>query len=579
MENFYLEVNEEFFSIIDRIKRSRDRKITLIVPVGLPSLRSIINLKILKEEALSLGKDVALVTADTLIKRLAQQVNLIILDKIQEEPQSLKLSEEKRQVEFENKFGGTKKIISDIVVKRVIRKPTVEEKPVFVPESEEVKETEEEIVPQSYIPKQEFRDLGEKEQQFDEFFIKKRKDKKKEELFYKTEPRKEKPSFKFFTFKRFIIFLIFILFVGGGFVLYFILPKAQVIINPQKEDIKFETEIIADKSIDSINLENSKVPAQVFQIETEDSRKFPTTGEKDVQEKAKGVITVYNQYSSSEQSLVKTTRFRSENGKIFRLIETVVIPGAIVEEGKIIPSSKEVAVEADEPGDAYNIGPSKFTIPGFEGTPKYASFYGQSVEPMAGGAKGIMKVATKQDIEGATQIVSLELKNKVKEEFKKKIPSDLKMLDDGQVLEVIESDSTLDTDDPGKEFTITVKVKAWGLAFKENDVLVIIKEEIKDKISTDKFLIPSTIKVNYKNVKVDSAKGKLNFICQIEAKTAWNLDESELKSELSGKNEIEVRKYLSSLPEIETAKVIFWPFWVKSIPQNKNKIKIIIKPE
>ena len=566
MENFYLESNEEFFSIIDRIKRSRDKRITLIIPSGLSALRSIINLKILKEEALSLGKDISVLTADNLIKKLAQQVNLVVLDKIQEERRIPDSSEELRQLEFERKLKSGKRIVSDIVRAKETTKPLAEE-PILYPEIEKI---EEPAAPK--ISPEEFRDLGEKEKQFDELFIKKKKEEEVEEV-------KERPSFRFFTAKRVVAFLILLLLIGGGFVLYFILPKAQIIINPKKEDIQFEAEIVADKNIDSIDLANNKIPAQVFQLETDDSRKFPTTGEKEVEEKAKGTILVYNQYSSSEQTLVKTTRFRSEDGKIFRLIDTVVIPGASIEEGQIIPSSKEVTVEADEAGEAYNIGPSKFTIPGFEGTAKYAGFYGVSTEPMAGGAKGKMRVVTKQDIEGATEIVSLELKNKAKDEFTKKIPAELKMLENSQVLEVVESESTLGADEPGKEFTITVKVRAWGLAFKEGDVLSLIKENIKDKISEDKFLISSSIKVNYKNTKVDSARGKANFTGLVEARTAFKLSEEKIKNDLAGKNEIEVRRYLSSLAEIESAKVIFWPFWVKSIPQNKNKIKITIKVE
>lgn len=572
MENFYLESNEELFSIIDRIKRSRDKRITLIIPSGLQALRSIINLKILKEEAISSGKDIAIITADSLIKKLASQVNLIVLDKVSDS------IEEKRQVEFEKRLSPRKKVISDIVVKRTVgrAKPSFEE-PVFIPEPEKVEE--EKVKPEDFG--EEFRDLGEKEEQFEGLFRKKKEEQKKKEkeILYQPEPKRERTSFRFFTAKKLITLLIVLVLVGGGFVLYFFLPKAQIIINPKKEDIRFEAEIVADKNIDMVDLKNDKIPAQVFQIETEDSRKFPTTGEKDVEEKAKGTITVYNQYSSSEQTLVKTTRFLAESGKIFRLTENVIIPGATIDEGKIIASSKEVTVEADETGEAYNIAPSKFTIPGFEGTPKYTAFYGQSAEAMKGGAKGKMRVATKSDIDGATQIVSLDLKNKVKDEFNKKIPIDLKMLDNSQVLEVVSTDSTLEPDDPGKEFTITVKVKAWGLAFKENDALSLVKELIKDKISQDKFLIASTIKLAYANTKVDSTKGTANFTTQVEAKTAWQIDEDKLKHDLMGKNEIDVRKYLSSLSEIDTAKVIFWPFWVKSIPKNENKIKIVIKTD
>lgn len=550
MENFYLEVSEELFSILDKIKKSHDDDVTLVVPRGLSALRSIINLRILKEEAISSGKDLSIVTGDTLIKKLAQQAGLRILDReIREKkddwPEQLKEGGEIRpQVKAEPEIKK-RRIISDIVKPSEVKEKEIE--PEKIPEREEVIE-EEPIIEEESEPS----------------FVK---------------APKTRPSFKFFTKKRLITSGIIVCLIVLIFISIFVLPRAQVSINPKKEAIRFETEITANKNINSINFADSSIPAQIFQLETEDSKKFPTTGEKDIEEKAKGTIVVYNQYSSSDQALVKTTRFLSEQGKLFRLIETTVIPGATIEEGEIIPSSKEVEVAADEPGEAYNIGLSEFTIPGFEGTPKYTSFYGKSIEPMTGGAKGRMRVATQEDIEGALEIVSLELRNKVQEQFNKKIPDELKLLKETQSLEVIDSSSSLKADEPGKDFVVTVKVKARGLAFKEEDILNLVEKNIGDKISKNKVLLPSTIKVSYLDTELNLDEGKANFSCQIKAESAWRVDESQIKNNLAGKGEIEVRKYLSSLSEIEGAKVIFWPFWVKKIPKNKDKIKIIIDTE
>lgn len=573
MEKFYLETDEDFFTVIDRIKRSRDNRIVLIVPSGFSALRSIINLRILKEESISLNKDVAIITSDSLIKKLAQQVNLTVADRIKEDTRQNEW-ENKRQREFDNKFKPGKKIISDIV-----RGPKPERPAPIRKVEPEIEETTYEPIEDSSAG-EELRDLGDKEEQFDELFMKKRKESKE----YKKEkepeiyfPEKEKPSFRFFTFKRLIFLFVVLLIISGGFFLYFVLPKAEISIETKKDSVNFETEITADKNVGSVDKENGIIPAQVFQIEVEDTRTFPSTGEKDVSEKARGKITIYNQYSSSEQTLVKTTRLRSESGKVFRLTDTVIIPGATIEEGKIVPNNREVYVEADEAGEAYNIGSSKFTIPGLEGTPKYTGFYGESTSAMTGGAKGKMKVATQGDIDGATQIVSLELKSKAEEEFIKKIPAELKLLESSQVLEIVESTSSLKADQPGKEFIIKVKAKAWGMAFKEEDVIAVVKENIGNKVSADKFLIPTTIKLNYGKSKIDASQSRAIFSCQVEAEAGWNIDENKLKNDLAGKNEIDVRQYLSSLAEVEVARVVFWPFWVKKIPSNKDKIKIIIE--
>ena len=568
-----MEIDEDFFSVIDRIKRSRDNRIVLIIPSGFAALRSIINLRILKEESISLNKDIAIITSDSLIKKLSQQVNLAVVDRIKEDVKQNEW-ENKRQKEFDRRFGSGKKVISDI-----IRSPKTERMAPIRKVESEIKETTYESIKDSSTG-EEFRDLGDKEEQFDELFLKRGKEtkkyeKEKEQGIYFSE--KEKPSFKFFTLKRLIFLFTILLLVGGGFFLYFVLPKVEISISPKKEPVNFEAEIVADKNIGSIDKENGIIPAQIFQIETEESRIFPSTGEKDVSEKARGKITIYNQFSSSEQTLVKTTRLRSESGKIFRLTDTVIIPGATIEEGRIVPNSREVYVEADEPGEAYNINSSKFTIPGLEGTPKYTGFYGESTSAMAGGAKGKMKVATQEDIDGATQVVSLELKNKAQEEFIKKIPKELKLLESSQVLEIIETTSSLKADQPGKDFIVKVKAAAWGMAFKEENVIAVIEESIGSKISADKFLIPATIKIDYGKSKIDTTKSKATFSCRVEAEAGWNIDESKLKNDLAGKNEIDVRQYLSSLAEIDVAKVVFWPFWVKKIPSNKNKIKIIIE--
>ena len=49
-----------------------------------------------------------------------------------------------------------------------------------------------------------------------------------------------------------------------------------------------------------------------------------------------------------------------------------------------------------------------------------------------------------------------------------------------------------------------------------------------------------------------------------------------IKRKLVGLDEVEVRKYLSNQPEIEKSKVSFWPFWVKHMPKQEKKVKIII---
>lgn len=388
-----------------------------------------------------------------------------------------------------------------------------------------------------------------------------------EELFAQ-KPKKSK--------KKIFAFLGILCIVILGTVGYFVLSKAEIIIKPKTETMQFKTDLSIDKNVAFIDLESSKIPAQFFQVEKEDQKEFPATREKEVQEKASGIITVYNQYSSAPQTLVKGTRFISEKEKLFRTVETIVIPGAQIEEGKIIPNSIDVRAEAAEPGKDYNIGPSSFTIPGFKGTPKYEGFYGRSAQPMSGGAIGRVKVVSAEDIQAAKDILTAELKKKAKEDLGKKVPSDLNILKDTSIEEVEESSSSVEANQAADKFTIRVKVMAKVLGFSENDAISLINSNLKEKISGDKTLIKESIKINYVVTDVNLDKGTARLSCEVKENLSWRVDVEQIRRELAGKDEAGVRQYLASRSEIESAKVIFWPFWVKSIPSNEKKIKITI---
>jgi len=101
--------------------------------------------------------------------------------------------------------------------------------------------------------------------------------------------------------------------------------------------------------------------------------------------KSTGEIMLFNEYSSETQNLIASTRFLSSDGKTFRSIEDMIVPGATFNGNEIIPSSINIEVVADHIGADYNIGPSSFTIPGFKGSDKYSGFYGKSNMPMNGG--------------------------------------------------------------------------------------------------------------------------------------------------------------------------------------------------
>ncbi|NMB92510.1 MAG: hypothetical protein GYA31_02720 [Parcubacteria group bacterium] len=165
--------------------------------------------------------------------------------------------------------------------------------------------------------------------------------------------------------------------IGLFYYLGFIaLAKVDINLTAKKLNLSLDSlPVVIDKNITESNYSQRVIPGNLFVFTESDEQEFKSTGQGKDESKAKGVITIINNYSTSPQILVATTRFETSDGKIFRLDSRIVIPGATTKDGVLQPASIDVNVTADQPGPDYNIPactePCKFTIPGFKGTDKF----------------------------------------------------------------------------------------------------------------------------------------------------------------------------------------------------------------
>jgi hypothetical protein len=133
---------------------------------------------------------------------------------------------------------------------------------------------------------------------------------------------------------------------------------------------------------------------------------LPKNSVKKVSARAGGEITIYNNFGAQSQKLIKGTRFSTSDGKIFRIQDSVTIPG----KSGSSPGSVKARVVADSEGEEYNIGPTRFSIPGFKGSPKYEGFYGESSKNMSGGSSGKSVDVSDLDMEKGKETVREKIK-------------------------------------------------------------------------------------------------------------------------------------------------------------------------
>ncbi len=388
----------------------------------------------------------------------------------------------------------------------------------------------------------------------------------------KGEPKPAKPQ----RFRRWPTIAIGIAIVVIGIIAYATLGSAKIIIQPRKDTVDFKLDVKASPEFSGVVTETNQVPGQEFSVEKEVSDTFPASGEKTVAQKAHGMITIYSNAVGKPQRLVATTRFEAQNGLIFRIQQTVTVPGATqLAGGKIAPGSLEVEVWADKPGPEYNIGPTSFTIPGFKGSPQYTQFSAISTAAMVGGIIGPSKVVTEEDFSKAQQQLEQKLREAISLELKDKI-LDLKVI--GQDTLNIETPVVnAKAEEAAPELKMSIRGSIHTVAFKEEDLDKLIDEYLKKKNGSGFDRAHSKLDKAYENVIYNSTDKNLTFTLHVTGTAAASIDQEKVISDILGMRQDMIKTYFNGVPEVSSVKIVLSPFWVNSIPLDPKRVKISIE--
>ena len=547
MRKININKSDEAASIVEKIIEAESNEVILIIPRFSQLADSLNNFHLLKREADAVGKKIYIESVDNRVVELAELSGIEAInpffvknkrqfsDIIPKKEKILKKSAHTdAQKDYEYEFADThdqKSLAGQSKIKSFFKSKSA---------VEEIKELEEKKVLQN-IPSS-----------------------------YQQDEEEREPIFKLSHLK-----------LGAGAVLLGLvvysaivfLPKADLNIITKKTEWAYNDSIVTQVSAES-NFKTLTIPNQKFTSTKSTSMEFLATGKKQVSDKATGIITIYNSYSSEPQTLVQDTRFLSPEGKIFKLKQRIVVPGAKISEGKILPSSIDAAVIAEKAGEEYNIGPVKlYTIPGFKGSPKYDAFYGESKESMKGGFVGEVSYPTAADLADATKKIKEVLEGGLKNDLESQIPSDFKTLEGASAFSLLKQENNQEVNNAGN-FSILAEAEMTIIAFREVDLINVLKQRAESE--EDDIYEVKSYTLDYGIARMDVSAGRLSFPVDYKALLSYKIDIEKLRSEIMGQTEVELKKIIFSLPGLDTANVSLWPFWVKKVPNKLNRINITV---
>ena len=550
----YLEIDEEITSIIDRLRKTQESEIHLVVPKEAALIQSIVNLKLLKKQADNLGKQIQIITHDKVGRNLAEQVGLHSASKVGEQikvPAREAATEAEKDIRFKAEApksegvgiptdnGGKKEPIVDDTKEIVFKKGAVlsSEEKAAVKESQTKAKGE---------PKAE--EKGSTKKRSSDFL-----------------PR--------FPHKKFALIAAILILILGIF-LYIFVPMTNVKLKIAAEQQNLKTDFTVDKNTNSINQSADTIPGDFISANQTITKKYQATGKQDVGTKAQGSVTIANTYSTVPQTLVAGTRLTS-NGLTYRTLSDVTVPGYTDNGNGPVAGTAPVSVTADSPGDQYNTSSGTFKIPGFAGTAEYDKMNGSVTSAINGGTSKQVTVVSSTDITNAQDSFANDAKGEITKDGQNKLKSNETLNDKAEKITVGSMSVSNNAGDQTDSFTISAPASFTGLAYNKDDLNQMAYNSMKSKAGSGKQVLEDKLDNTSVTINnVDLSGGTISGEVSANLHLGTKIDENQLKTSISGDGQQKAEDYLKGLDGVQSVELDFFPSFLHQVSRIKSHIYI-----
>ncbi|MDO8514090.1 MAG: hypothetical protein Q7S50_00940 [bacterium] len=307
----------------------------------------------------------------------------------------------------------------------------------------------------------------------------------------------------------------------------------------------------------------------------EDSEVVPAKGSTHVEDKASGSITVYNDYSTASQRLIKNTRFETPDGLVFRTPADIVVPG----KRGTVPGQVNVTIIADQAGEKYNIGAiARFTLPGLKSSPDmYAKIYAKSSVAMTGGFVGEQPGTEPGALDKGRAAIRSRFQDKANEAAAAKATSDVFALP-----AALSYQSLPNTTEAGGSVRIHEKAHVEIILLSVDAFAQAVAQSSSANIENGSMTLKTNEDFVINNMSATSSilgTDSLHLSVSGTALLVWKVDAGALAAALAGRDQGAFQTIVNGFSSIQEANARIEPFWKNSFPANAEDIKVkVVEP-
>lgn len=542
----YIDVDDDVTAIIGKIKKAKEKIVALVPPKRAGALQSAVNLRLLERMAKNDKKQLVLITNNQALVALAANAKIPVAKNLQSKPE---LAEIPAIVvdDGDDIIDGSELPVGDHAssVKGKAAAGAAGAGAARATRNETIDTTDIDIDDDKFATAA---------------------------VAAKTAPSKAKNRPKIPNFDSFRKKLFFG--IAGGVALVALLiwmfvfaPAAAVIITASTTPQTVSANVRLGGT-EATNFEQGVVTSVSQQEQKDETIEFDATGQKDLGEKATGTVRFSTGTFAGLGTIPAGTRITSSGGSVFLTDKAVTL----AYQGGSSASGTTTVTAADS-GTKYN-GASGSASGAPSGVS--ASFVGTT----SGGTTNIVKVVSADDVERAMGEILGKTTDDQRDALAKKFTNGEIVVDGSFVVDRKEpvSSPAVDAEAPTGKATLTVATTYSIQAVPKAELDTYLKASLNSKIDegTQKVYDTGINEATLSNYQ-KSEDGVMTSTVNADGSVGPEINENEIKEQVKGKRYGEVQQTLQSQDGIQDVDVQFSYFWVRTVPNNTDKITIEFK--
>lgn len=346
-------------------------------------------------------------------------------------------------------------------------------------------------------------------------------------------------------------------------------PKATITVTPRSAILSFTDMTFTASKDGAAGVKYTLTPVVISETAS-----VAAAQKKLVQAKAHGTITVQNTAQKASQRLIKNTRFESTAGKIYRIRESIVVPGFTEKDGKVIPGTLTVEVYADEEGLAYNLREGTLTVPGLKDKADlYAGITAKVSAPIAGGSSGTRFVITDMERQSVVKTMEAKLLSRARDAATAQLPTNAVAVTGGEDYTFRD----LPDEEDGTNIIVGREITYNRMVFDGRELAEYFRTKSSQADLPDSPAHVTNIRDITLALEKDEAttsvfsEPSLSFTVLGSPTLMWEVDTEALAHALAGSSRENIDSILKKIPTIGAGTTVdIMPFWNNYVPSESR---------